>query len=216
MEAGAPHGSRPAKVIRSYRLVFDRHWRICRIQSWRLPLPGGLELRAVGYWLACLSAIALLGRLPIIGLAVGALPAEFRFVLVPLIGAWALSSWEVDGRSPHRALAGLLAWRARPRCVAALRRCPAAGSGAAGPGQIRIAADLRSPRYPRGRLRGPARVLLRYPVEVRAEGASHRAAPSREERIAAARRWRLRATGAGPLQRGRLLDVPAGREVVFE
>ena len=48
------------KVVRSYRLVFRRRWRIFRIQNWRIPLPGGLELRLLGYWLACLAAIALL------------------------------------------------------------------------------------------------------------------------------------------------------------
>ena len=45
------------KLIRSYRLVFRRRWRIFRIQGWRIPLPGGLELRLLGYWLACLAAI---------------------------------------------------------------------------------------------------------------------------------------------------------------
>ena len=28
------------KVVRSYRLVFRRRWRIFRIGNWRLPLPG--------------------------------------------------------------------------------------------------------------------------------------------------------------------------------
>lgn len=214
MAGGGPERAR--KVIRSYRLVFHRRWRIFHIQNWRIPLPGGLELRAVGYWLVCVVAVALAARLPLLGLPLAALPPTFRFALLPLLGAWALSSWEVDGRSPHRALAGLLAWRARPRCLAALRRCPVAGTAIAGGGEVRIAADLRGASYPRGRLRGPARVLLRYPVAVHAEGASRRAEPSREARIAAAARWRLRATGAGPLHRGRVLDVPAGREVVFE
>jgi hypothetical protein len=33
------------KTVRSYRLVFRRRWRIFRIQGWRTPLPGGIELR---------------------------------------------------------------------------------------------------------------------------------------------------------------------------
>ena len=45
------------KVVRSYRLVFRRRWRIFRIGNWRIPLPGGLELRLIGYWLACLATI---------------------------------------------------------------------------------------------------------------------------------------------------------------
>ncbi|MGD9737619.1 MAG: hypothetical protein AB7V58_18705 [Solirubrobacterales bacterium] len=215
MEGGNQQGARQPKVIRSYRLVFRRRWRLFRIQNWRIPLPGGLELRAVGYWLACMAALALASRLPGLGLLLGALPAPLRFGVLPLAGAWALCNLEIDGRSPHRALAALIAWRLRPRSLAAFRRCPEPGEPGFAEPRIVVAGDLATPTYPRGRLRGPARVLLRYPVAVRAEGARG-GARSREERIAAARRWRLRATGAGPLRRGRVLEVPAGREVIFE
>lgn len=215
MEATAAQRGRSPKVIRSYRLVFRRRWRLFRIQNWRIPLPGGLELRAVGYWLACMAAVAMAARLPGLGLLLGALPASIRFGVLPLGGAWALSSLEIDGRSPHRALAALIAWRLGPRALAALRRCPRAGELGFAEPRITLAGDLRAPTYPRGRLRGPARVLLRYPVAVLTEGARRRGG-SREEQIAAARRWRLRATGAGPLRRGRVLEVPAGREVIFE
>ncbi|HET7445389.1 MAG TPA: hypothetical protein VFJ57_12085 [Solirubrobacterales bacterium] len=215
MGGRTPKGARQPKVIRSYRLVFRRRWRIFRIQNWRIPLPGGLELRAVGYWLACMAALALAARLPGLGLLLASLPASIRFAVLPLAGAWALCNLEIDGRSPHRALAALVLWRLRPRSLAAFRRCPGPGELGFAEPRIALAADLSSPTYPRGRLCGPARVLLRYPVAVRAEGARGRGR-SREERIAAARRWRLRATGAGPLRRGRVLEVPAGREVIFE
>src|SRR5262245_41211514 len=125
MSAAAERGR---KAVRSYRLVFRRRWRIFRLQGWRIPLPGGLELRAVGYWLACLALVGLLGGLPLLGSLIGAVPAALRLLALPVAAAWALSRWEVDGRSPHRALLGLAAWRLRPRTVAALRRCPAAGS----------------------------------------------------------------------------------------
>lgn len=205
---------RPRKVVRSYRLVFRRRWRIFRVQGWRIPLPGGLELRALGYWLGCLAAIGLLGQLPALGPALGAIPASLRLLVVPALGAWALSRTELDGRSPHRALFGLALWRLRPRSVAGLRRCPREGMLLAPPGPLTMAPDLRAPAYPRGRLVGPARVLLRYPVEVEPLGG----APWRgaRRRAAAARRWRLRAAGAAPLHRGRALEVPAGREVIFE
>jgi hypothetical protein len=215
MEAGISNGARRPKVLRSYRLVFRRRWRLFRIQNWRIPLPGGLELRALGYWLGCVVAMAVATRLPVLGLLLGALPASLRFGVLPLGGAWALSSLEIDGRSPHRALAALIAWRLRARSLAALRRCPGAGEFGFAEPRITIAADLRAATYPRGRLHGPARVLLRYPVAVKAEGGRGRGR-SREEQIATARRWRLRATGAGPLGRGRVLEVPAGREVIFE
>jgi len=214
MEGGALQGARQPKVIRSYRLVFRRRWRLFRVQNWRIPLPGGLELRAVGYWLACMAAVACASRLPGLGMLLGALPASLRFGVLPLAGAWALSNVEIDGRSPHRALAALIAWRLRPRSLAAFRRCPGPGESGLGAPRIVVAGDLHAPTYPRGRLRGPARVLLRYPVSVRVEGA--RRGGNRAERIAAARRWRLRATGAGPLRRGRVLEIPAEREVIFE
>jgi hypothetical protein len=215
MGGGTSQGARQPKVIRSYRLVFRRRWRLFRIQSWRIPLPGGLELRAVGYWLACMAALALVTRLPGLGLLVGALPPSLRFGVLPLAGAWALSSLEIDGRSPHRALAALIAWWLRPRSLAAFRRCRRPGELGFAEPRVTVAGDLRTSTYPRGRLRGPAKVLLRYPVAVRAEGTRVRRR-TREERIVAARRWRLRAIGAGPLRRGRVLEVPAGREVIFE
>ncbi len=204
------------KVVRSYRIVFRRRWRIFRIQGWRIPLPGGLELRALGYWLACLGAIALLGRLPLLGLAVGALPASLRLLALPLAGAWALSRWEVDGRSPHRALLGELGWRLRPRELAGLRRCPAEGTWLALPEPLVIAADLRGARYPPGRLEGPARVLLRYPVRVAPARVPGRTRTGSGERLRSARLWRLSAAAGTPLQRGRTLEIPAGRTVIFE
>jgi hypothetical protein len=210
-----PADRRP-KVVRSYRIVFRRRWRIFRIQGWRIPLPGGLELRALGYWLACLAAIALLGRLPLLGIAVGALPASLRLLALPLAGAWALSRWEVDGRSPHRALLGELGWRLRPRELAGLRRCQPEGTLLASPEPLVIAADLRGARYPRGRLDGPAMVLLRYPVRVAVGRVSGRAPEGSGERLRSARLWRLSAAGRVPLQRGRTLEIPAGRTVIFE
>ena len=204
------------KVVRSYRLVFRRRWRIFRIQNWRIPLPGGLELRSIGYWLACLVGLALLARAPLIGLAVGAMPPSLRLLALPLAGSWALSRWEVDGRSPHRALAGLAGWWLRPRTLAALRRCPAPGSTLVPLRRLALAPDLYGSSYPRGRLFGPARVLLRYPVAVTLEGVPRGAGGSPEQRLASARRWRVRPTGGPPLHRAKALEVPAGRTVIFE
>ncbi len=206
----------PRKVIRSYRLVFRRRWRIFRIQGWRIPLPGGLELRAVGYWLACLLLGAVLARVPLLGALFAAIPPALRLLALPLAAAWALSRWEVDGRSPHRALFGLAAWWLRPRTIAALRHCPAPGSRLGPSGAVAAAPDPHGCRYPRGRLVGPARVLLRYPVAVRLELVPRRLAPDRDSRLAAARRWRLRQLGEQPLHSGKTLAVPAGREVIFE
>ncbi|HVC07379.1 MAG TPA: TcpE family conjugal transfer membrane protein [Solirubrobacterales bacterium] len=204
------------KVVRSYRLVFRRRWRIFRIQNWRIPLPGGLELRLIGYWLATLAATAMLGRLPLAGAPIAAAPPSLRLLVLPIAVAWALSRWEVDGRSPHRALAGLCAWWLRPRVLAAGRRCPPPGSEFAPVDQLALAPDLGASTYPRGALAGPARLLLRYPVRVALEGVQKGAGEAPSERLAAARRWLISPAGGPPLHRGKTLEVPAGRTVVFE
>jgi hypothetical protein len=200
--------ARPRKLIRSYRLVFRRRWRIFRIQGWRIPLPGGLELRLLGYWLACLAAVFALSRLPLLGLLVRATPDSVRLLALPLAAAWGLSRSELDGRPPHRALLGLLGWRLRPRTLAALRRCPPVGSTLVPLGEVSLAPDLTSSRYPRGRVDGPARMLLRYPVAVERAGA--RVLPRR------AAGWRIRQLEHPPLQRGKTIELPAGARVSFE
>jgi hypothetical protein len=204
------------KVVRSYRLVFRRRWRIFRIQNWRIPLPNGLELRLLGYWLVCLATIAALGRLPLLGVPIAAAPASLRLLAGPIAAAWALSRWEIDGRAPHRALAGLCAWWLRPHVIAAGRRCLAPGIAFAPLRQLVLAPDLSGGEYPSGCLAGPARLLLRYPVRVELDGVPRRWGATRRERAAAARRWRLRPAGAVPLHRGKTLEIPAGRTVIFE
>lgn len=206
----------PRKVVRSYRSVFRGRWRIYRVQNWRVPLPGGLELRSVGYWVGCLGVVAALSRVPLLAQVLGTMPQSFRLLALPLIGAWFLSRWEVDGRAPHRALFGIAGWWLRPRAIAGLRRCPRVGSVVVAVGQVTMAPDLYGSRYPRGRVVGPVRMLLRYPVQVSLDGVPLAARLSREQRLAAARCWRLRPTGGPALHRGKTLTVPAGRVVVFE
>lgn len=206
------------KTVRSYRLVFRRRWRIFRIQGWRIPLPGGLELRLLAYWLAALTLIALLGRLPLLATLTSAAPASLRLLALPLAAAWLLCRWEIDGRPPHRALLSLLGWSLRPRNLAGLRRVAAPGTELAPLGELVLAPDLTSSSYPRGRIRGPARLLLRYPVSVSVQprplAVGVGADPRR--RVASARRWHLRRSASRPLRNGRTIDVPAGRILVFE
>ena len=134
------------------------------------------------------------------GSPLAALPPSLRLLALPLAAAWALSRWEVDGRAPHRALAGLVAWWLRPRVLAAGRRCPAPGSELAPLRRLTAGArPRRAARYPRGRLVGPARLLLRYPVAVESR-ASRAPRPSAPSAHAAARRWRLRAPAPAAAQ----------------
>jgi hypothetical protein len=202
-------GAREVKVVRSYTLVFRRRWRIFRVQSWRIPLPGGLELRLLGYWLGCLVAVAVMGRVPVMGSLVELVPASARFVVCPLLAAWALSRWEVDGRAPHRALVGGLFWLLRPRVVASFRRVPRVGAVEVPVGEVVVGPDLSAASYPRGVIEGPARLLLRYPVNAfrGRDGFSG---------VGATRSLRLRGASTVPLARGRTLDVPSGHKVRFE
>jgi hypothetical protein len=188
------------KVVRSYRLVFRRRWRIFRIGNWRIPLPGGLELRLIGYWLACLAAISVLGRLPLVGLPIAAMPPALRLLAIPLLAAWALCRWELDGRPPHRALLGLAGWWLRPRVLAAGRRVPAPGTEISPLDAVLLDPDLESAELPRGRVEGPVRLLLRYPT-----------AATRRGRTA-----RLRRRPGPALHKGHVLEVPRGHSVVFE
>lgn len=188
------------KTVRSYRLVFRRRWRIFRIGNWRIPLPGGLELRLIGYWLACLAAVSILGRLPLLGLPLAAMPPALHLLAIPLLAAWSLCRWELDGRPPHRALIGLAGWYLRPRVCAAGRRVPTPGAELSPLGALVLSPDLESPRLPPGRIEGPARLLLRYPVRGRRRG----------------RVLRLRRRPGPALHKGHVLEVPPGRSVVLE
>jgi hypothetical protein len=192
--------TRDTKIIRSYRLVFRRRWRIFRIGNWRIPLPGGLELRLIGYWLACLTAVSLLGRLPLLGLPVAAMPAAVRLLVAPLLASWALCRWELDGRPPHRPLLGLACWWLRPRVLAAGRRVPPPGAALSPLDAIVLAPDLESPLLPAGRIDGPARLLLRYPVAGTRRG----------------RTLRLRRRPGPALHKGHVLEVPSGHSLVLE
>jgi hypothetical protein len=188
------------KVVRSYRLVFRRRWRIFRIGNWRIPLPGGLELRLIGYWLACLATISLLARLPLVGLPVAAMPAALRLLAIPLLAAWALCRWELDGRPPHRALLGLASWWLGPRVLAAGRSVPRPDSELSPLDTVVLAPDLESPNLPVGRIDGPARVLLRYPTSAGRRG----------------RTIRLRTRPGPALHKGHVLEVPSGHAVLLE
>jgi hypothetical protein len=204
------------KLVRSYRLVFERRWRIFRLQDWRIPLPNGIELRAIAYWLAALLALLAAANLPLLGPLVRLLPDPVRLVALPLVAAAALSRWEIDGRSPHRALAGLISYRLRPRSLAGLRRCPPVGTELTPLDHLALAPDLTTATAPAGRITGPARLLLRYPAEIRLERVSRGAGEGRESRLAAARRWRLRLrTNAAPLHRAKLVQVPPSRQLIF-
>lgn len=210
-------GDRERTVVRSYRLVLDKiERRVYRFDRWRLPTPHGVALRSVGYFLGALAVLLIASGLPVAGLIVGAIPPPVRWVALPGVCAWALSQWEIDGRAPHRALLGVIRWWLRPRCLAGLRACPRPGGERALVQEAVIAPAGDESRYRRGRVRGPAKVTLRYPCRVELEGVALRAGRDPQERLRRARRLRVRPKRGGPLVQGKELRIPAGKEVVFE
>src|SRR4051812_34365037 len=89
-------------VIRSYRRVFEGDRRIYPADRWALPGPGGVPLRAVGYFAAAVLAVVILGALPLTGYLVGVLSAPLRYVVLPLAIAVLGTQAAPDGRTAHR------------------------------------------------------------------------------------------------------------------
>src|SRR5689334_19546995 len=89
-------------VIRSYRRVFEVDRRIYRVDRWALPVPGGVPLRGLGYFVATILVLLGVGRLPVVGDLVGALSPPLRLVVLPLAVAVLGTQAAPDGRSAHR------------------------------------------------------------------------------------------------------------------
>src|SRR5436190_9297654 len=150
-------------VIRSYRRVFEVDRRIYRVDRWALPVPGGVPLRAVGYFFATLLLVLVLDRLPL----VADVSAPIRFVVIPLAVAVLGSQAAPDGRAAHRFAVDWLRlrWRARRRSagrVMVLEDEPIAWHG-----DLPVRWDAAGAELHRGRVRGPARVTFNVPVELR-------------------------------------------------
>jgi hypothetical protein len=184
-------------TIRSYRLAFDLERRLFKVDRWRLPLAYGIALRSIGYGAGALAGAVALTRVPVAGVLLAAIPAPVRFVVLPLAAAYALTRVDLDGRSAHRAGLAWLRHLATPRRIVAFRRREP--SRRAIFGDLTLAPDERGARYRRAQVRGPAVVVLRYPVRARARGAT----------------LRLEQTSTLPMRRGKEVALRAGQRVVF-
>jgi hypothetical protein len=203
--------------VRSYRDVVDVvERRIFRIDRWRLPTPHGVSVRALAYAGACLAGVAVASGLPGVGRLLALLPGSVRYLALPALGGWALSTLSIDGRPPHHALLAAVRHRLGARTIAGLRGVPAVGSEFAPLTAIQIAPAGDEGRYRAGRIRGPATITLRYPAELTVERGGLRIAGDRGSGLAGARRIRVRALPGRPLVAGREVGVPESGEVVFE
>ncbi len=110
--------------IRSYRAVFDLERRIYRVDRLRLN-PGGIPVRGVVYCLAILLVTLVVGSLPLVGEAMGALPWYLRDLALPVASATVLSVIRIEGRPFHLAAYALLRYRVGARQLAGVRPCDA-------------------------------------------------------------------------------------------
>src|SRR3954469_20107203 len=149
-------------VIRSYRRVFEVDRRIYRVDSWALPVPGGVPLRAVGYFFATLLLVLVLDRLPL----VADISAPIRFVVIPLAVAVLGTQVAPDGRAAHRfALDWLrLRWRARRRSAG--RGIGLEDEPIAWHAELPVRWDTDGAELHPGRVRGPARLTFAVPTEL--------------------------------------------------
>ena len=162
-------------VIRSYRRVFEVDRRIYRVDRWALPVPGGVPLRAVGYFAAAVLAVVILGAVPLTSELVELLSAPLRYVVLPLAIAVLGTQAAPDGRTAHRFAFdwARFRWRAHRRSAGravALEKEPVRWDG-----ELAVRWDADCPRLGRGRVKGPARVTFNVPVHthgLEARGAS--------------------------------------------
>ncbi len=206
--------AREPLYVRSYRSVLDAvERRVYRIDRWRLPMPGGVGVRAVLYVVAMAVAVAVTTRLPVVGPLVGLVPASIRFVGLPVLAGWGLSTWRIDGRPPHCALISAGRYAFRAKTLSGLRRAPACGSSSLVIERIQLAPAGDEASYRRGRIRGPARLILRYPAVLQVE---RRVGRRGGRGLAGATKVSIRAGAPGrALSPGHELAVPTGGAVIF-
>jgi hypothetical protein len=189
--------------VRSYRDVVDSvERRIYRVDRWRLPAPQGIPVRALAYGAATLAGLLVASGLPLIGWALAMVPASARYLALPALVGWALSTLAVDGRPPHHVVAAAASFAARRRVASAVRGAPAIGSVLTPVASIQVAPAGDEARYRAGRVRGPATIALRCPAKVTSIDAGSR----------------LRVTGlrGRPLVRATEIEIPSAARVEFE
>jgi TcpE family len=154
-------------VIRSYRRVFEVDRRIYRVDRWALPVPGGVPLRGLAYFVATLGLVVLLAPLPGIGDLLEVLTPPLRYVVLPLAVAVLGTQAAPDGRTAHRFAADWLRFRLRARRRCARRPVPLEGEAVPWHGVLAVRWDAQAAQLHRARVRGPALVAFAEAVEFR-------------------------------------------------
>lgn len=175
--------------LRSYRLAFELERRIHRIDTFRIPLPYGLPLSALGWGSGTLILIVVASGVPGLGAAMAMAPWPVRLIFVPGLAAHLLCREGGDGRPIHECLLARMGFVARGHHRVGLRtirrEMPLAGAFPCVP-------DERADRYRAGVVRGAACVVLRQPARVELRSATARLAPLDERPLAVPQDLRLR------------------------
>jgi hypothetical protein len=153
--------------LRSYRRVFRIERRLYRIEDWRLPLPGGVPLRALAYFCVAELCILILAQLPGTGHLLSLLPVEWRYGIVPI--GCAMAGWwaSPDGRPAHRFAATWLRAQLRRRRRRTGRPVRPEGERLELASDLAVRSSAPGRRLVRARVRGPARLVLSEPLALR-------------------------------------------------
>lgn len=188
--------------IRSYRSLFRFQRRIFRFGEVKLPVPGGIEVRSIGYAAGVLAGIYVLGQLPVIGAALAAVPWYLHWVVGPGLIVYAMTTYEYEGRAPHVALARLAAWACGPKWLLRLKRVHRPLDVVAPLDDVIVTPDLNSPVARPGVICGPVTVTTRYPIELQRHPRHGQTelTPTTSQR---------------PLHRGKALEIPDGHQLII-
>jgi len=169
-------------LLRSYRRVFRVERRLYRIEDWRLPLPGGVPLRALVYFFAAELCVLILAQLPGTGLVLSLLPVEWRYGVVPI--ACAMAGWwaSPDGRAAHRFALTWLRTQLRRRRRRAGRAVRAEGERLGLAERLAIRPGVPGRARVRARVRGPAEIVLAEPLALVSRRGGARRRPALELR----------------------------------
>lgn len=151
-------------VIRSYRRIFNVDRRIYKVDKYALPVPGGIELRAVVYFIAAELAILFLTVLPVIGDALGVIGWQYKFFILPLAVAVLGTRVTPDGRPAHRYVASLVGYSLRRHRVAGAYAAPLEDEPGTFQADVWVTPDSHSADLRRARVKGPATVHFREQV----------------------------------------------------
>lgn len=175
--------------LRSYRLAFELERRIHRIDSFRIPLPYGLPLAALGWAAATLVVILLAGSMPVIGNALALAPMPVRLLFIPGLVAHVLCRVTDDGRPVHEALGARAAFTLRRKDRLGLTPIRRQNLD---PAPLPIVPDERGETYRTGLVSGPVELALRLPARLAMDGQRARLTPGEPRAMLTAQQVRLR------------------------